>query len=172
MAAPAAPCAPVTLVRCDNTPPAVEANNAQLPPFAAWDAAVGATDGAVRPPPPAGRPLRSQIVVKDDVAIAFQTATLTSAGANATDGGAERALVFSFTLSRPGLVRYAVVRDVVVTLARGVLPVFEARREHRVAVSRECGGALLAPGTAYGLWFNATDAYGATTQLRMLSQTL
>lgn len=161
---PPGPCAPVTVVPCNNTPPAAEANNRQALPYAPWDVVAG---GAAPPPPPAGRPLSSPLTVSDPTPIAFASADLSSVG-----GGGERALIFGFALSRPGLVRYTLVRNEVEVLGRGMLPVYEAGTAHNVSLSRDCSGAQLVPGTAYGVWFNATDVYGAATPLRILSQTL
>ena len=160
--APPGPCASVTVVPCNNTPPPVEANNPQLLPFAPWDAS-----GAHAPAPPTRRPLRAPFVISDPVAITFTAATLTSVGA-----GAERALIFSFSVARPGLVRYQLVRNVVDVLGWGMFPVFNPAYAYNVSLSRDCAGVQLVPGTFYGLWYNATDAYGAVTPLRMLSAAL
>jgi hypothetical protein len=162
--APPGPCAPVTVVPCTNTPPAVETKNHQEPPFAAWD--VTAT-GAAAPPPPVRAPLRAHVVVSDPLPVSFSSATLTAVGAPA-----ERALVFDFAVSRPALVRYYLVRNVAEVLGRGIYPVFDATANHTVVVSRDCSGVQLAPGTAYGVWYNATDIYGATSPLRMLGALL
>jgi hypothetical protein len=167
-AAPPGPCARVTAVACRNAPPATETVNAQAPPFAAWDtpAAAGAAAGGAAPP--ARAPLRVPIGVADATPVAFTTAALTAVGG----GGGARALVFSFALTRPGLVRYYLVRDVTARLAWGMLPVFAPGVVHNVSISRDCGGGPLEAGTAYGVWFNATDVYGAAAPLRMLSAPL
>jgi hypothetical protein len=162
-AMPPGPCAPVTVVRCNNTPPATEAINVQQAPFAAWDG--GAPVASNLPPP--HRPLRMPVEVTDATPIAFTTAALAAAGA---DG--ERALIFSFAVTRPALVRYYLVRDVVERLAWGMLPVFTPGAVHNISISRDCSGSQLAAGTAYGVWFNATDVYGAAAPLRMLSAPL
>jgi len=158
------PCDPVTIVPCSNTPPAFESNNHQLLPFAPWDVTAS---GAAVPAPPPGRPLRAPIVISDLVQVAFTTAALSAVGV-----GPERALVFSFGVNRPALVRYQLVRNVVEVLAWGVYPVYDPACVYNVTVSRDCSGVQLVPGTAYGIWYNATDVYGAASPLRMLSQTL
>jgi hypothetical protein len=166
---PPGPCDPVTVVACNNTAPAVELNNRQAPPYAAWDAATAGANASLPAPPvlPTLRPLRSAVVLADPTPMAFTAASLASVGS----GGA-RALIFAFSVTRPSLVRYQLVRNVVEVLAWGVFPVFDASQAHSVAISRDCAGAQLVPGTAYGLWHNASDIYGAFSPLRMLSQVL
>ena len=170
-AGPLGPCDRVTVVPCNNTPPTVELNNHQAPPYATWDAAVAAmratSSQSPLPAPPALRPLRSAVVLDDRTPMAFTAASLASVGS----AGA-RALVFSFAVTRPCLVRYQLVRNVVEVLAWGMFPVFDASQTYTVSITRDCSGALLVPGTAYGLWHNASDDYGAFSPLRMLSQVL
>ena len=161
---PPGPCDPVTVVRCNNTAPPVDTNNPQQLPFSTWDATL---DGAGAPRPPPRRPLRAAVVVPDDLDVAFSAAELLSVGA-----GGSRALVFRFAVTRPALVRYQLVRNVVEVLASGMFPVFDATVTYNVSISRDCSGGMLVPGTNYGLWHNASDVYGGFSPLRMISRVL
>ncbi|KAI8463288.1 MAG: hypothetical protein J3K34DRAFT_496093 [Monoraphidium minutum] len=162
---PPGPCDPVTPMPCTNTPPALEDNNRQAPPFAGpWDPTLR---GSSAPQPPPRRPLRAQLAVADGAGVEFSEAALAAVG-----GGGQHALVFSFRVTRASLVRWYLVRDVVHVLAWGMLPVFDAAAAHNVTISRDCDGALLAPGTNYGLWHNASDVYGSYSPLRMISHVL
>lgn len=154
----------MTVVACNNTKPAIEANNHQLLPFSNWSVSLSGNGG---PTLPVAQPLRSIVVITDPTQVAFTTATLSSVGS-----GAQRALVFSFGVNRPALVRYSLVRNVVDVLATGMFPVFDTSYTYNVSISRDCSGVQLVPGTAYGLWYNATDIYGAGSALRMLSAAL
>lgn len=158
---PPGPCDPVTVEACSNTAPAVDTNNPQKTPFSAWDATLS---GASLPQPPVQRPLRVPVVVSDDLQVAFKVSQLQPVGASA--------LVFSFAVTRPALVRYQLVRNVIEVLATGMFPVFDPAITYNVTLSRDCNGALLVPGTNYGLWYNASDIYGGFSPLRMTSQVL
>ncbi|GBF99606.1 hypothetical protein Rsub_12070 [Raphidocelis subcapitata] len=164
-AAPAGPCAPVTVVACNNTQLAPEAFNSQPLPFQPWDGAAPA--GGSGPAPPPGRPLRVPVALSDATPMAFAFADVSVD----TSGG--RAFVFTFAVTRPSLVRYELVRNVVERVAWGLYPVFDAATNHTVVLGRDCVlGAQLAPGTAYGVWYNATDVYGAASPWRIISAPL
>ena len=162
---PAGPCDAVTVVACSNTQTGPEVNNPQLLPYASWDATAA---GLAAPTLPKRQPLRIPLTVPDNEAVTFPVAALASTG-----NGSSRALVFSFAVSRPALVRYTLVRNIVEVLAWGMYPVFDAGVTHQVTISRACNDtSVLAASTAYGVWYNATDIYGGASPLRMISAPL
>lgn len=139
-AAPAGPCEAVTVVPCNNTQYAPETFNAQPLPFRQWDSAA-AGSAAPAPAPPPGQPLRVPVTLTDATPVAFTVADV-SVG---TSGG--RSLVFTFAVTRPSLVRYTLVRNVVERVAWGLYPVFDAATNHTVVLGRDCVlGSQLSPG--------------------------
>jgi hypothetical protein len=175
---PPGPCAPLTLGHCHNTPPAAESVNVQALPYADAGELAGdgssSSQGRAAPLWRARAPLRSVVTLADPVPPGFVSASLNSTGAS---------LVFSFVVSKPGLVRWRLVEQVKHEIAYGHTAVWDVSEHHTgggsggssarsIAVSRKCGGEQLVPGTSYALWYTLTDIFGATSDILILKAVL
>jgi hypothetical protein len=157
-APPAGPCPAVHIGRCTNTPPPTESVNRQAPPYA--DVALAASPQA---PIPARSPIKGVAALVDPVEPGFVDAAVESTGSS---------VVWSFRTTKPGLVQWRLVEQVTHVIAKGLLAVVDASQALSVPVSRKCSGDQLVPGTAYALWYNMTDIYGAATDVSILKITL
>lgn len=155
----AAPCPAVSINPCDNTPPASELLNRQAPPFAALDLYSEAAAAAA----PLGAPVKGVARLIDPVTPGFVDPAVSSTGTS---------VVWTFKTTKPGLVQWRLVEQVTRVIANGLMAVADASLVYTVPVSRKCSGQQLVPGTAYALWYNMTDVYGAQTDVSILKVTL
>eukprot|EP00879_Flechtneria_rotunda_P000373 GHRR01000465.1.p1 GENE.GHRR01000465.1~~GHRR01000465.1.p1 ORF type:complete len:1109 (+),score=342.16 GHRR01000465.1:4020-7346(+) len=155
---PPTPCAPLTVGLCINTPPAAEVVNRQALPYATVDLYANNA-----PTAPAGRPIKSVVTVVDPVKAAFRSASIISTNAS---------LVFTFQISKPGLVQWRLVEQVKIEIANGYLAVADSSQELSISISRKCTGEQLVPSTSYALWYNMTDIYGTSIPHAIMEITL
>lgn len=153
MSLPPSPCKPIESILCAAAPgPQGALNNVQAPPYAYLDL----SNGLAQTPPP-GRPVAALFQSVDSTRIAFdrQLTFVTTAG---------RTITYQFKLNKPGLVQYRLVTDVNEVIFSGYYPVFDAASTYSVSISKSCSGLQLGE-SAYALWYNATDIYGAKTTI-------
>jgi hypothetical protein len=154
------PCPAVHVGRCTNTPPAAESVNRQAPPFADVNLLVGSSQAASIP---AGQPVKGVASLVDPIAPGFVAPAVASTGT---------AVVWTFGVTKPGLVQWRLVEQVTRVIASGLLAVVDASRTLTLPISRKCSGEQLVVGTSYALWHNMTDVYGSATDVSILKVTL